>query len=325
MSIAVAKPLLNVIRGRPLTCVFEVTLRCNSACGYCDLPLNQGRYELERTEIQRIFEDLYSDGLRFVLLQGGEPTVRKDLPGILEDLAAIGFHVTLVTNGTRLRGELIRIMSKYCVSVSVSLDTLDRERYRRIRGADQLPMVLAGIERLHEYPHPKFLTCIVSEVNKNDVMDVVRFAREKQFTPVIGAYHWGVDRYGKVDATLQYENVEAIRVFETILDSGELPVGYFREFVRENIRWLQGSRLEACDAGRYSIAIDASGNVAPCLAKPHAGNLRTQSLNEVLSAFDQTAIRACSNASSCNMMCSRVTSSLLRHPARAVLTWRDLR
>ncbi|NNM01173.1 MAG: hypothetical protein HKO62_10520, partial [Gammaproteobacteria bacterium] len=40
------KPLLNLARGRPVLGIFEVTLRCNSRCGYCDLPLNQGRYEL---------------------------------------------------------------------------------------------------------------------------------------------------------------------------------------------------------------------------------------------------------------------------------------
>ena len=57
-----------------------------------------------------------------------------------------------------------------------------------------------------------------------------------------------------------------------MLESGLVPPGYFREYLRENVRWLTGGSLEPCDAGRYSIAIDASANVAACLAKHHAGN-----------------------------------------------------
>lgn len=313
-------PLRNLVRGRPLLAVFEVTLRCNSACGYCDLPLNEGRYELSREQIHQIFTGLYRDGLRFVLLQGGEPLVRRDLAEIIEDLTDIGFGVTLITNGTRFTPALVTRLSRLPVNVSISLDSLDRQRYRQIRGADQLRMVLNGIELLKDFPNPRFITCIVSEPNLDEVVDVVQFARKQGFMPVVGAYHWDVERYGKVDTELQYRKAEAAGVFAQVLESGLVPPGYFREYLRENIRWLSGDRLEACDAGRYSIAIDASGNVAPCLAKPQAGNLLEQSLDEIIALFDHADIRDCSNASTCNMVCSRVTSSLVRHPLRAVRT-----
>lgn len=41
-------PVRNLVRGMPLLAVFQVCLRCNSNCGYCNLPLNQGRYEMTR-------------------------------------------------------------------------------------------------------------------------------------------------------------------------------------------------------------------------------------------------------------------------------------
>ena len=97
------RPIANLLRERPILAVIEVTLRCNSACGYCDLPLNVGRYEMSRAEIKRLGLQLYGEGIRILLIQGGEPLVRKDLLGVLEDLAEIGFAMTLVTNGTRLR------------------------------------------------------------------------------------------------------------------------------------------------------------------------------------------------------------------------------
>ena len=86
------------------------------------------------------------------------------------------------------------------------------------------------------------------------------------------------------------------------------------------MRWLGGQSLGRCDAGRYSIAIDEAGNVAPCLALSHAGNLLESSAGEILAGMDRSAIKQCSDQSSCNMLCSRVVGSFVRCPLSAALT-----
>lgn len=239
-----ARPLANLLRGRPVLATFQVTLRCNSACGYCALPLNQGRYELTREEIRSIFGNLYAEGLRFVLVQGGEPLLRPDLVEVLQDLSALGLHLTLISNGTRLTEGLVAAFATLRLPLSISLDTLDRARYRRIRGAEQLPQVLAGLDLLDRYPSPKFLTCIVSEANRDEVPAIVRFARSRGFLPVVGAYHWKVGIYGKEDPTLVYDRPAAVQVFEQLLKEDLIPPGYFRQFVTDNVLWLRGERLE---------------------------------------------------------------------------------
>ena len=314
-------PWHNLLRERPVLAIFEACLRCNSSCGYCDLPLNQGRYELSREEIQGIFRKLYHDnGIRYLFVQGGEPFLRKDLLDILEDLADIGFQLGLVTNGTLLKPSFVKRLAKLPITISVSLDTLNRERYRSIRGADQLRQVLDGMAHLSAFPHAKYLTCIVSEQNREDVLEVVQFARMNGFIPVVGAYHWGIERYGKVDLTLQYERSTAINVFKEVVDSKLVPPGYFRQYLQDNIQWLQGESLAPCDAGRYSVSIDASGNVAPCYALKPAGNLLDSSLDEILDLMDRTAIKHCSDNSSCNLLCSRIVGSTLRHPLSTLMT-----
>ncbi len=317
------KPVTNLIAGRPVLATFQINLRCNSACGYCDLPLNVGRYEMTREEIQRVFSCLYRDGVRFVLVQGGEPLLRRDLPEILEDLSAIGFHLTVITNGTKVTPQLVERLSRLPLAISVSLDTLDRERYRQIRGADQLALVLEGIALLKDFPQPKFLTCIVSDVNRAEASAVVRFAREQGFLPVVGAYHWSVGTYGRPDELLMYDRTSAAAVFSGLLDDELIPPGYLRKFVEDNVSWLRGLKLEPCDAGRYSIAIDASGNVAPCLAFSSVGSLLESSLSEILGRFDRDAIKACSDNSSCNRLDGRVVGTILRHPITALLTARS--
>jgi len=311
-------PLRNLLTGRPVLATFQVNLRCNSACGYCDLPLNVGRYEMSREEIHRVFSLLYRDGIRFVLVQGGEPLLRRDLTEILEDLSEIGFHLTLITNGTKITQRLVEQLSQLPLAISVSLDTLDRATYRNIRGADQLGQVLEGIALLKDFPHPKFLTCIVSEVNRAEVSAVVRFAREKGFLPVVGAYHWNVGTYGRPDELLMYDRSTAATVFSGLLDDELIPSGYLRIFVEDNVSWLRGQKLEPCDAGRYSIAIDASGNVSPCLAFPPVGNLLESSLRDILNQFDRVAINACSDHSSCNRLDGRLVGTVVRHPIVAL-------
>lgn len=304
----------NLILRRPVLAVFQVNLRCNSSCGYCNLPLNVGRKEMSRTEIRHVFSRLYRDGLRLVFVQGGEPLLRRDLTEILQDLHEVGFHLTVITNGTKLSPQLVRTFSALGISISISLDTLDRTKYEQIRGADQLDEVLAGVELLRDYSQPKFVTCIVTEVNRGDVNDVVAFARQRGFLPVVGAYHWDVGLYGKQDATLLYDREQARRVFGQLLDDEALPPGYLRQYAQDNVTWLRGERLSPCDAGRYSIAIDASGNVSPCLSLPAVGNLLTSSLQDILACFNREEIRQCSDQSSCNRVDGRVIGSVLRHP-----------
>jgi MoaA/NifB/PqqE/SkfB family radical SAM enzyme len=279
---------------------------------------------MTREEIQGVFSGLYRDGVRFVLVQGGEPLLRRDLPEILEDLSAMGFQLTLITNGTKLTTHLVERLGRLPLAISVSLDTLDREQYRQIRGADQLLQVFEGIALLKEFPHPKFLTCIVSAVNRTEVPAVVRFAREQGFLPVVGAYHWNVGTYGRPDALLMYDRSSAAAVFSGLLDDELIPPGYLRKFVEDNVSWLRGQKLEPCDAGRYSIAIDASGNVSPCLAFPSVGNLLQLSLSEILGRFDRGAIKTCSDHSSCNRLDGRVVGTILRHPITALRSGRSL-
>ena len=317
------KPFRNLLAGRPVLATFQVNLRCNSACGYCDLPLNVGRYEMSREETHGVFSGLYCDGVRFVLVQGGEPLLRRDVPEILEDLSAIGFHLTLITNGTKITPQLVERLGRLPVAISVSLDTLDPVKYQQIRGADQLTQVLEGIALLKDFPHPKFLTCIVSDVNRAEVPAVVRFAGEQGFLPVVGAYHWNVGTYGRPDELLMYDRSSAAAVFSGLLDDDLIPPGYLRKFVEDNVSWLRGQKLEPCDAGRYSIAIDASGNVSPCLAFPSVGNLLELSLSEILGRFDREAIKICSDNSSCNRLDGRVVGTILRHPIVALRTARS--
>ena len=308
------KSLKNIPQKRRTLTIFEVGLHGNSACGYYDLPLNQGRYEMRRGEILRVYSHLYEEGLRVVFVQGREPLLRKDLPDILNDLTSLVLSISLITNGTTFTQGLFARLARHPLRFSVSLDHMNRQRYRAIRGADQLPVVLKGLGPRPKYPHPKYLTYLVSEINRDDNVNVIRFAPHHGIFPVLRAYYWDDSRHGKVGLTLHYQKATATAVFQEVLESNLVPKGYFWNYLQDNIRWLKDQGISSCDGERDSIAIDASGNVAPFLTLAHAGNLLSSPLSIMQEQLDHPAIPQVSNRSSCNMLSRHVVSSNLRHP-----------
>ena len=309
------KPALNVLTSNPVLAIFEVNMKCNQACGFCDLPLNRGRYEMSQNEIRRVFGDLFAEGLRYVIVQGGEPLIRKDIVEILQDLAEIGFSLSLVTNGTALTPQFVERIQNLPLSIAVSLDTLNRQRYQKIRGKDQLGLVLEGITNLSAFKGHKSIVTIINDINKDDVEDVAKFTRMRGFTPIIGAYHWGIGQYGKINHDLQFRRDAAIKIFQSLIDSDVLPKGFARIYAKSNVAWLSRQKLSHCDAGRYSIVVGSAGEVSPCLAHKSVGSLLTSSLRDILRKLDHQEIRKCSDNSTCNVMCSRVVGHAIRNPS----------
>ena len=81
-------------------------------------------------------------------ITGGEPLVRRDLPRLIEKLAAIpGIRdIALTTNAVLLNSTRRISTSAGLRRLNIHLDTLDRERFKQITRRDDLPRVLAGID-----------------------------------------------------------------------------------------------------------------------------------------------------------------------------------
>ena len=98
-----------VLRSNPLYVQFYITARCNLTCQQCNIIYaNSDVRECTLTEIEKIAENLAEIGVAIVLLTGGEPFVRKDLPEIVNAFVRNGIHVRMQTNGLASEAELAR-------------------------------------------------------------------------------------------------------------------------------------------------------------------------------------------------------------------------
>src|SRR6478735_11526148 len=113
-------------RRRPVLVHFEVTLRCNARCGFCDY---------WKTDASARDDELasFADAARFfnpmlVTYTGGEPTLRRDLEAIVAEVdRAINLkYVTLITHGAMLTPDRARSLWDAGINqFNISLDYLD--------------------------------------------------------------------------------------------------------------------------------------------------------------------------------------------------------
>ena len=174
--------------GRRLT-YLRVSLidRCNLRCLYC-MPhglLDPFKEEElltmdEVAEIVGIFAEL---GISKVRLTGGEPLLRKGVPALVARLKSFpGIHeVVMTTNGILLAPFAGKLKQAGLDRLNISLDTLNRENFKRIAVMDKLPEVFAGIDAaLAQGLGPIKLNMVLMKgINDHEVPAMVRFAIER--------------------------------------------------------------------------------------------------------------------------------------------------
>ena len=255
-------------RNRPVLLNFEVTMRCNAKCGFCDYwktPVEAKHREMsDFAEIARRFSPM------LVTFTGGEPTLRKDLEEIVRSVRkAVRYtYVQMITHGAML--SLDRAKSLWDAGVdqfNISLDYLD-ERHDVARGIpglsakilDLVPqMKAAGIGSV------RFNTVI-----KNDNLD--------QIMPIVeraAALGGGVNfslytdfKNGNGDYLLgQAQQRELENVVKQLLAYKQRKRGVVTnsDYYLEQIpRYVRGEMTEPCRSGSTTIHIDPQGMVRRC-------------------------------------------------------------
>ncbi len=173
--------------GRPLRSLrLSVTDRCNLRCHYC---MPEDEYLWLPREDVLTFEELagladlfFEVGVDHLRLTGGEPLLRRDLPSLVAQLARRPWirDLALTTNGVLLAGVADELKAAGLHRITVSLDTLRRDRFKQLARMDALPAVLAGIDaaRRAGFTSLKLDTVITRGDNDDELIDLIEFGRD---------------------------------------------------------------------------------------------------------------------------------------------------
>lgn len=266
-AFAVKYAWLTVTR-RPVLVHFEVTMRCNARCGFCDYwKTDPSTRDAELTS--------FADAARYfnpmlVCFTGGEPLMRQDLESLVSavDRAIRTKYVTLITHGAMLSPERAKALWDAGVNqLSISLDYLD-ERHDRARGIpglaarilDAVPKMRAlGIDNI------RFNTVIKSD-NLDDIMTIVRRSaaldvginlsvytdlKNGNGTHLLGRHH-----APRIEA-LVAELLAFKRSHRRVITNSD----YYLEQIP---RYIRGEMTEPCRSGIRTIHIDPMGFVKRC-------------------------------------------------------------
>lgn len=163
----------------------SITDRCNIRCIYCmpeSVTFLPRESLLSYEEIERFVRVAASLGVNKIRLTGGEPLVRRDLPGLVARIAAVEgiTDIGLTTNGILLAPMAKELHDAGLRRVNVSLDTLDPARFLQITRRTGLEQTIAGILAAVEagFDPVKLNAVAMKGVNEDDIVPLARFARE---------------------------------------------------------------------------------------------------------------------------------------------------
>lgn len=186
----------------------SVTDRCNLNCLYCRpkerMKLLPHRDILSYEEILRLVSVAARIGISRVRVTGGEPLIRRGILDLLSSLRAVDgvADMSVTTNGVLLAAMIDGLVKAGRPRLNISLDSLDRNKYREITGSDSWEAVWRGIEAAERlgFSPIKINVVPVRGVNDDEVIEFCRLTigrrlhvRFIEFMPVGARDRWTID------------------------------------------------------------------------------------------------------------------------------------
>jgi cyclic pyranopterin phosphate synthase len=163
----------------------SVTSRCNFRCLYC---MPNTPFEWEPHENILSYEEMFEflrlaidEGVKKIRLTGGEPLLRKDLNVFIKMLYDYKpeLDLALTTNGYYLKEYANKLKKAGLKRVNISLDTLSREKAKKIAQKDVLDKVIDGIkEAINVGLKVKLNTVVMRGINDDEIVDLLDYAKD---------------------------------------------------------------------------------------------------------------------------------------------------
>lgn len=281
----ITKFMINPELVRPESAMLVVTGKCNSRCRTCNYWKLQFP-ELTTEQWKGIIDDLKSFGIKNFGFIGGEPLLRKDLFELAEYTDK---KPTIVTNGTLLNDEKIKMLVDHFDTIQLSLDGIDPETYLDIRGINGWQWVVNNIKKIRALKGDNdglSINFVLQKRNYEQLPQIVKFAEENKINLFVT--YLAMDSFDEVFKT-DY-NKESRTNFDVSKVKEVLHEAYAHTDVimTHQIYWdiVLDGRKEKCWGPYRNINVHTNGDVYPCTgpAKP-VGNLTQKKMGQIWNEY----------------------------------------
>lgn len=267
--------------------IFQITNQCNSKCLMCfkwnELNKDADK-ELTLSEIEALTEQLGK--LSSVILGGGEPFMRPDLPEICAlfeknckvKIISIPTNALLPTIIPKTVDSILDKTANAKIIIGLSIDGVG-ELHNKIRGVkgafDKLVETYRTLSKINKKRFELAANTTVSNLNIKEIENILNYVKNEM--PAIKHHTFETIRgnYNKEriqpPTTEQYEEIAA-------LEKRPLEKYYHLKAI-ETIK--SKKQIVPCKAGKQTPVIDALGNVYACEILPAIGNVRSASYNDI--------------------------------------------
>jgi radical SAM protein with 4Fe4S-binding SPASM domain len=302
MSEAARSPLLDVERQGdtdtvlPHVVAWNLTKRCNLRCTHCYIsagPWETAEDELDPEECRRVVDQLVAvNPSPMLILSGGEPLAREDLPDIVAYASGKGATVVVGTNATALTDARVRGLKQAGISgVAVSVDSLDEERHDAFRGSPRaLERTVAALDVLRAHRIDFVVQTTATPENAREIPELVEWAAA-QGAVCFNLYFLVPTGRGRNLLDLGASRIEGLlaelagaeaRHRGTMMVRAKCAPHFIRHVHEANPDSPVLNYRTRCPCGIDYCRITPDGKVTPCPYMPEvAGDLRASSFREI--------------------------------------------
>jgi len=283
----------------------DITNRCNLTCAYCSHFTSAGDVgqDLPKEEWLRFFEELNRCAVMSVMLSGGEPFFRDDLPELVEGIVKNRMRFNILSNGTLITEKMASFLAatRRCDSVQVSIDGSIPITHDAFRGEGNFFRAVNGIKFLQKYHVPVTVRVTIHRQNVRDLEGIAKLLLEEiglHGFSTNSASYMGLCKKNAEQVQLTVE--ERSLAMETLLKlnqkyNGRIsatagPLAEARDWL-EILRVRQQGKdsipgrgyLTGCGGPLKQIGVRADGVIVPCCQMPHIelGRINRDNLKDI--------------------------------------------
>jgi SynChlorMet cassette radical SAM/SPASM protein ScmE len=259
--------------------------------------------DLPTDEWLKFFDELGSLGVMNVVLAGGEPFIREDLPDLLEGIVRNGMRFSFLSNGALIDDKIAAFLAatRRCDYVQVSVDGSCAKPHDSCRGQGSFDGAIRGIRTLQRHRVNAAVRVTIHRHNVNDLENIAHLLLEELGLPDFGtnsAGYLGRCCLNADDVLLNVQDRQTaiatlLRLTEKYkgrISASAGPLAEGRVWRRMEDARLQGApafpnrgRLTACGCPSNKISVRADGVIIPCTMLPQIelGRINQDSLAEI--------------------------------------------
>lgn len=279
---------------KPIFIDWAITNKCNLRCIHCTGMMEN---ELSCERALTLIDEIKELNPEWIIIEGGEPFLRKDIFKILERVNIHNLKTYIITNALLLNKEIIKnIKEMENLKILVSFDGSNKGTYESIKIGARWETFIKNADLLKDAGILHGFTVVLSKKNKKEIEGFVEWGKKFKVKVIIFIPlepFEPLDDYYKLSLSPK----EYIEVMERIIKiSGESEIKLFFDepffnvyLSLKKIKWKEGTESgiiankKGCIAGEY-IYIQTNGDVRPCMFADKGwtiGNILNTSLEKI--------------------------------------------